>query len=358
MKDKDKSREQLVNELAELRQRVDELEAREAGYKRTKETLHRPSEEMARSQRLLLALGQAAQAVQRARTPEEVYQTLGDEIVKLGYHATIFTLTDDRTHLVVSHLTFESALLRTAEKLTGLSARKYRFLLVPGGFYQRFIAEGKTVFSDPVAESMTEALPGPVRPLADRLAATLGLEQAIYAPLKVGGDTHSILAVIGRDLTEDAVPAVSAFASQAAIAIENARLYQKAQQEITERRRTEQALRESEKKYRELVDNSLVGIYITQNRILKFCNQRLVEIFGYRSTEEIIGKHVQELIAPESWERMDAEAELRYSGRKRTSHYELRGVRADGTVFEAEILGMRITYQGEPAIQGALTDIT
>ncbi|MFQ5813948.1 MAG: cache domain-containing protein, partial [Anaerolineae bacterium] len=124
------------------------------------DNLRRSLGETARGQRLLLALSQAAQAVQRARTPEEVYRTVGDEVARLGCHAVVFTLraepfdsaqdrpqacaersrsgealTDDRAHLVVSHMPFESAPLRAAEKLTGLSAQDYRFPLVPGGFF-------------------------------------------------------------------------------------------------------------------------------------------------------------------------------------------------------------------------------
>ena len=83
--------------------------------------------------RLLLALSQAAQAVQRARTPEAVYRAIGEQAARLGLDTTVFTLSDDRTHLIVSQLTLKSDLVRAAEKLTGLSAEGYRFPLTPGG---------------------------------------------------------------------------------------------------------------------------------------------------------------------------------------------------------------------------------
>ena len=54
----------------------------------------------------------------------------------------------------------------------------------------------------------------------------LGIERSIYAPLTIGGETKEILAVMGTGVTEADVPAVSTFANQAAIAIENARLYE------------------------------------------------------------------------------------------------------------------------------------
>jgi len=135
-----------------------------------------PAEETAHSQRLLLALSQAAQAVQRARTPEEVYRTVADEVSEVGYNAAIFTLTEDRAHLAIPYLAYETGLVRTAEKLLGVSAQEFRLPLLPDGFWQRIIAEGKTTFNEPFSEPIAEALPRPVRPLAGRVAAMMGIK--------------------------------------------------------------------------------------------------------------------------------------------------------------------------------------
>ena len=186
-------------------------------------------EAMARAHNLLLALSQAAQAVQRAHTPDEVYHTVGDEVTRLGYHAAVFTLTDDREHLAFRYMTFRPTLVRRIGKLTGLSAQDFHFPLVPGSFFQRIIAEGEAAFSETFIEVIADALPLPVRSLAGRVAAMLGIEQGIVAPLTVGDETHGILAVTGAGLTETDVPAVTAFANQAAIAIENARLFEQVQ---------------------------------------------------------------------------------------------------------------------------------
>lgn len=142
----------------------------------------------ARGQRMLLAFSQAAQAVQRARTADEVYRIIGGEVVGLGYNAFVLTLTEDRAHLVVSYLSLQPGLLQVAEKMSGLKAQSFRFPLVVGGFFQRIITEGKTVFSDRFSESIAEALPRPLRTLAGRLANMLRIEQGIVARLMVGGE--------------------------------------------------------------------------------------------------------------------------------------------------------------------------
>ena len=136
------------------------------------------------------------------------------------------TLTDDRAHLAVSHLTLKPGLLQAAEKLTGLSAKSYRIPLEPGGFLERIIAEGKTTFTKLDIEPIAQALPRLARPLAGRLAALLNWEQSIVAPLIVGGEVYGLLTITGSGLSEADMPAVTVFANQAAIAVENARLYQ------------------------------------------------------------------------------------------------------------------------------------
>jgi signal transduction histidine kinase len=178
--------------------------------------------ETAYGQRMVLALSQASQAVLRARSEEEVYRTVGDEVARLGYDATIYRLSEDRTSLAIAHVTFPAPMLRAAEKLVGVSVHSFRMPLVPGGFFERAIGSQESVFADSPAEITAEALPRPLRPLAGQLVALLGGPQTIFAPLLVGGETHGLVAVSGSDLRETDVPAVTAFANQAAIAVENA----------------------------------------------------------------------------------------------------------------------------------------
>jgi PAS domain S-box-containing protein len=117
------------------------------------------------------------------------------------------------------------------------------------------------------------------------------------------------------------------------------------QVEINERKSVQEALEKSEEKYRQLVNNSLVGIYITQDHSIKFCNRKFAEIFGYQSPEEVLGKPMTELLSKENYPGI-------------TSSNEFKGLKKDGTIFDIEVLDTPIIYQGSPAIQGILMDIT
>ena len=60
-------------------------------------------QEKTHSYQLVLAISQAAEAVQRARSPQAVYKAIGEQVRRLGLDATIYTLNEDRTHLIVSY---------------------------------------------------------------------------------------------------------------------------------------------------------------------------------------------------------------------------------------------------------------
>ncbi len=128
--------------------------------------------------------------------------------------------------------------------------------------------------------------------------------------------------------------------------------------DVTERRRAEMALQEAEDRYRRLVDSSVVGIYITQDGRLQFCNRTFARIFGYEDPEALAGRPIMDLVAPESRDLVGVQTRLRETGQIETVNYEFRALRSDGTPFEVEVFGSRFEFRGRPAIQGSLIDIS
>ena len=208
----------------------DELLGVFAGYtditelKRAQDDLRQSLEQTARSRRLLLTLSEAAQAVQRARTPAEVYRTTSEEIGKLGLRASVLAATDGGKSLTVEYTTMDSTLRKAARSVAGLPQRGSSLCLKEGGLCHGVVAGRSALYVPDAVGLLEELLPSIAGQLAGRVAGLLGLHRAILAPLTSGSEVHGILVVSGDALSDDDVPAVSAFASQAAIALENARL--------------------------------------------------------------------------------------------------------------------------------------
>jgi PAS domain S-box-containing protein len=71
--------------------------------------------------------------------------------------------------------------------------------------------------------------------------------------------------------------------------------------DITERKKVEKALRESEEKYRLVIDNAAEGIVVIQDGMLKFINHQVVDFLGY-SEEDLRSKPFSEFIHPDERE--------------------------------------------------------
>lgn len=128
--------------------------------------------------------------------------------------------------------------------------------------------------------------------------------------------------------------------------------------DITEKKRMEEALIESEEKFRILAEKSLVGIYLFQDGVFKYVNPKFEEIFGY-SAEELIDKlGPKDLTHPDDWWIVEENIRKRLRGEIEHVHYEFRGLRKDKKVINAEVYGSVVNYKGKPAIIGTLQDIT
>jgi hypothetical protein len=125
-----------------------------------------------------------------------------------------------------------------------------------------------------------------------------------------------------------------------------------------ERKRAEEALRESEEKFRDLAERSLVGVYLIQDEIFKYVNPRLAEIFGYTVEELIDKKGPENLVLPEDWPIVKENLRKRISGEIESIRYAFKGLTKNKKIIYVEVYGSRTVYRGGPAVIGTLLDIT
>ncbi len=128
--------------------------------------------------------------------------------------------------------------------------------------------------------------------------------------------------------------------------------------DVTSRKKAEEALAAAEFTYRCLVEQSLVGIYIIQDWRFAYVNPRFAEICGYTQREMLDFASVLEFVTPADRETARESIRKRIGGEIQTARYEFRGLRRDGRDFQAEVTGSRIDFRGKPAIIGIMIDIT
>ncbi|MCE8426742.1 MAG: MASE1 domain-containing protein, partial [Candidatus Methanoperedens sp.] len=126
---------------------------------------------------------------------------------------------------------------------------------------------------------------------------------------------------------------------------------------ITEGKKSEEVLRESEESNRRLVDFSPYGIAIHSERKLLYVNLAGARILGASNPDELIGKTVFHFITPELHdiieERILMEEEL-----KTSASWEEKFLRLDGTSIDVEVVSIPFTFMRKPAMYTVFQDIT
>ena len=119
-------------------------------------------------------------------------------------------------------------------------------------------------------------------------------------------------------------------------------------QDITERKRAEEALRASEEKFRLLVDKAQEAIFVVQDTVFRFVNPSVEEILGF-TADELIGNSFGRFIHPDDRETVIEKHYRRLIGEVFPSRYEIRIIDKQNRVIWVEIDSVVIDWEGKPA---------
>jgi len=107
--------------------------------------------------------------------------------------------------------------------------------------------------------------------------------------------------------------------------------------DITERKKAEEQLKESEERYKDLVEKADIAILIDdKDGNLKYFNEKLLDLFGY-SVEEMRKMPIRSIVHPDDVDRVMKYHQGRLQGKKVPSRYEFKGIRKDGSVIYLEV---------------------
>ncbi len=181
-----------------------------------------------------------------------------------------------------------------------------------------------------------------------------GYASCIALPLCVKGGAIGALSIYAADpdaFDQEEIKFLTELASDLSYGIATLRAN-------VQHKRTEEALHGAEDMFRNLVERSLVGVYVIQDGKFRYVNPRLAECFGYSQEEMMSSKSINDLVVPEDRPLVTENIRKRLEGRIHSVHYTFRGLRKDGRQIDVEVFGSKTEYNGKPAVIGTLLEIT
>jgi PAS domain S-box-containing protein len=180
----------------------------------------------------------------------------------------------------------------------------------------------------------------------DQLYSVVGI------PLKDRHRVHGVIGLAsvkpGRRFKEEDLAVLGRFAELALVALDKAKLYADVRRELAERKRTEATLRESEQRYRLLLESSPDPIVLYNiHGLATYVNPAFEQTFGF-SGPELLGKQI-DFVPQENWPETRDAIERMLSGKK-IQLFETQRLTKDGRVLDVQLSStLYYDHQGQPA---------
>ncbi|MFQ5633277.1 MAG: PAS domain-containing protein, partial [bacterium] len=126
---------------------------------------------------------------------------------------------------------------------------------------------------------------------------------------------------------------------------------------ITAQRQAKLALKSSEERYRKLVELSPVAIIMHQEKKVIYVNEAGVKLFGAKNRNLLIGRPILDFVHSDYREIVENRIKAGYAG-ERASLLEEKLIRLDGEMLDVEVATAPITFQGKPAVQVLINDVS
>ena len=129
-------------------------------------------------------------------------------------------------------------------------------------------------------------------------------------------------------------------------------------QDVTERKEAERALMDSEARYRTLVELTPQPVLVHRDGTLVYVNEAAVALFGAPDAASLLQKSTKDLIHPDSQAEQAERMRLINTLGSVAGTTQARFLKWDGTAFDVQVQGTAIVYEGLPAIQVAIHDVS
>ena len=128
--------------------------------------------------------------------------------------------------------------------------------------------------------------------------------------------------------------------------------------DITERKNVEECLRASEAQYRSLAEWTPESIIIHGEGKMLFVNPAAIKMLGATCASDLVGKPILDLIHPDFRKIVSQRLDKNAKPGGKSPMQEQKLFKRDGSVIDVEVQGMRVNFNGKPAVHAAMRDIT
>jgi PAS domain S-box-containing protein len=127
---------------------------------------------------------------------------------------------------------------------------------------------------------------------------------------------------------------------------------------VAVREQTEKSLRESEERYRKLVDLSPDGIYVLQEGAIVFTNSAGADLLGSADSSQVLGRNMYDFVDAEDRGILQTISSHVEERKKSSAYFQIRYGRPDGTLVEAEVAAAPLVFGSRPAVLVIARDVT
>lgn len=128
--------------------------------------------------------------------------------------------------------------------------------------------------------------------------------------------------------------------------------------DVTDIHRKMEEEKQASEVFQTIVENSEDGISIVEGDRFLFVNQKFLELFGYSSAKQLIGKPFSIVVAPDDRKRVLSTSRARQSGKDVPFLYDYKGRKRNGRIIDIEVAASFIQFEGKPASLSFHRDVT
>ncbi len=297
-----------------------------------------------RAERILNAVREAGEKLIRAKTLEDIFNIVANELLKVDVATVLLTVHESKPdYLITKYVKYNSSKFQFIFSLFGKKFLEFKIKLDDIDPDYLFRKGRKTKYRKDFIPLIEKIFDKSKISIAMKIVEGINIKTSITAPVFVEDEFKGLLVFKSNELKEKDTEVFASLANQFSLAWKNILSLEK--------------LKDSEAFYKAITETTSTAIFIYSGDKFVYINKAMEEITGY-SLEELLKIKFWEIVAPEHRELIMERGLARQRGEKVPDSYNFKVMRKDGTSLWVHFTARKITWRDNNASLGTAIDIT